>query len=59
MKHSTNIVERHSHSRSSTFSYLCAESDEQRFNVLPWDVGSLRSFEYDLESASVFRLHRL
>jgi len=57
MKHSANVVQRYSNTRSSTLCHLGAESDEQRLDVLPGDVGSLRFLEYGLESVSMFRLH--
>ena len=59
MKHSPNAVQEDPHSGSSALGYFSTQSNDQRFDVLPWDIRSLGLLEYLVEGLLVLPIQHI
>ena len=57
VKHSPDTIQEDSHSGSSALGYLSSQSDDQRLNIPPWDIRSLRFLEDSVEGPLVLSIH--
>lgn len=57
MKNSPYAIERHSHSGSTPFGYFYAQSQQERFDLTPGNIGTLRTFTECFQSFAVTCIH--
>jgi hypothetical protein len=57
MKHSTYTFEGDPHTGTSAFGYFCTKRNKQRFNIIPFYVGTFRFLEYFLKRTMLLFIH--
>lgn len=57
MKNSPYAIERHPHSGTTPFGYFSAQSQQERFDLAPGNIGTFRSFIERFQSFTVTCIH--